>query len=70
LQVLSSSFLRQSEIVWRCFPRFLDEAVQQDNLLIHLGKERSGDAISQARTGFPNVVAQIVHERFSDRPRY
>jgi hypothetical protein len=46
-----------------------DEAMQQHGFFINHGEQRPRDAVWQARTDFPNAVAQIVHERLADRPR-
>ena len=43
----SFTFLRQIQFVWWRLLLFLDEAVQQDNFLIHHREQRSCDAVVQ-----------------------
>jgi len=68
LDVAMFAFQGQRPLLGRCFLHFLDEAVQQDDLLVMHKKERSGDACRQPAAHFPQAVAKAVHERHAQRP--
>ena len=68
LDVGMFAFQGQRPVLRGCFLRFLDEAVQQDDLLVMHKKERSGDACRQPTAHLPEAVAKAVHERHAQRP--
>ena len=62
------AFQSQRPVLCGSFLRFLDEAVQQDDLLVMHKKERSGDARRQSAAHLPQAIAKAVHERHAQRP--
>jgi hypothetical protein len=69
LDVFVHSLSRQFQfIAWRLL-RLFDEAMQQNDFLVHDRKERPRDTVSQAGANFPEAVTQVVHQRLSHRPR-
>jgi hypothetical protein len=57
------AFQSQRPVLRGCFLSFLDEAVQQDDLLVMHKKERSGDACRQPAAHLSKAIAKAVHER-------
>ena len=64
------SYLRHPQVFHRGFPVLLDETMQQTNLFVHSDKQCSRDPVHQSRAHFPDLFAEVVHQRFPNRPSH